>query len=199
MPLDSPWDNNVIRIVWSNHTISHLEISSVLQAKDTRLAVEHILSLLNHKGHPWNIKSSKNYSPKSFIDSPETALDTLEVLFQWQEEIFNRRNVIQAKKIILWITALLSEYYENQDLYSSVIMRNPNEQWELYQAQQRLTDAFHIVVWNIIDWNFEVSSQFWDIQVEDITQNENTLSRFSWSIFTLSCTWDLSRCRGYCM
>ena len=102
------------------------------------MAVEHILSLLQ--------TSQEKYSPKSFIDRPETALQTLELLFQGHEDIFDKRNLARVNKIVLSIMVLLSEHYGNAQQYYSSIARNPEEQNALNKARQRLTDAFHFIV-----------------------------------------------------
>lgn len=90
--------------------------------------------------------SHEKYSPKSFIDKPETALQSLELLFQGEADIFDRRNLAKAKKIVLSMMLLLSEYYENTQKYNPSIARDPEEQNALNKAQQQLTDAFHFIV-----------------------------------------------------
>ena len=170
--------NTPTRIVGSNFTIKPSEVTAVLQKKDTRLAVEQILSLLNHKNQPNSIGClSDRFSPKSFIDSPKTALDTLDILFQWHEDIFNEEDVNKSKKLVLWIMALLSEFYWNLDLYNPSIARDPIEQGYLHEAQQKLTDTFHFIVWNMIDFNFETNPQFWDVTLSHIIQEEDVLKK----------------------
>jgi hypothetical protein len=140
MPFDFPKTSEPLKIVGVKHTISPSEIAAVLERKsgDTRLAVEHILSLLH--------TSDEKYSPKSFIDSPETALQTLELLFQGHEDIFDKRNLAIVNKIVLSIMVLFSEHYGNAQQYYSSIFRDPEEQNALNIARQRLTDAFHFIV-----------------------------------------------------
>lgn len=119
MPFDLPQTSEPIKIVGANHAISPKEIAAVLEHRlgDTRLAVEHILSLLH--------TSQEKYSPKSFINTPETALQSLELLFQGETDIFDRGNLAKAQKIALSIMVLLSEYYENSQKYDSHISRDP--------------------------------------------------------------------------
>lgn len=179
--IHTPW---IIRIVWSNHIISPSEIWAVLQRHDTRIAVEHILSLLNHKNHPGSTWDTENYSPKSFIHSPQNALSTLDILFEWHESIFDTRDSDTTRKIVLSIIVLLSEFYGNQELYNPSIWRSPEEQKSLYIAQQRLTDAFHFITWSIIDNSFQVKEQFWDIQMTDIQQTDEILDKITkWNDF----------------
>ena len=177
MSFNASWESEIIRTAWSRHIISTNEISAVLQGKDTRCAVEHILSLLDHKNHPWKGSYSKKEFPTSFINSPQTALDTLELLFNDHSDIFDRRDVWKAQKIALGIMFILSEYHWNSDLYSSDTARTPDEQKDLLRAQQKLTDVFHLITGNIIDHNFQTNPQFWDINFSQIIQKENVLQK----------------------
>jgi hypothetical protein len=175
MPFDFHQTSGPLKIVGTNHTIFPKEIAAVLESQswDTRLAIEHILSLLQ--------TSHEKYSPTSFIDTPETALQTLELLFQGHEDIFDRRKLAKVKKLVLSIMLLLSEHYENAQKYNPSIPRDPGAQNKLYEDQQRLTDAFHFIVWNIIDNTYDVTAQCWDIKLSNITQNEATLERIGTS------------------
>lgn len=169
-----------IRIVGSNHTISPWEIAAVLESKswDTRSAVEHILSLLNHQTQPGNKKIPENYSPKSYIDTPQSALETLEILFQWCDDIFDRRDSQKAEKIWNSIWFILWEYFWNLDFYTGWIHRDPDEQNHLNKKRQELTDAFHFIVWNMIDNSFLSNPQFWKISVFDINLSPEVI----WSV-----------------
>jgi len=170
------------RIVKSPRIVSSAEVSSVIEKYNWEIgpAVEHILAGLDHSEHPRSKLPHHITSPKNFINSPETALNTLELLLEWNTNIFSRNNTKQATKIALSIMFLLSEYYWNKKLYSTDISRDPYEQNELYAEQQRLTDVFHFIVWNIANNNFQVSNQLWELTFTDIIQDDSVLNKI-WS------------------
>jgi hypothetical protein len=169
-------ENNMgpIRIVGSNAVISPNRILKIRDWKDVRGAIEDILYHLDHKRHPhesWEY--CERECPRHYMDRPKNALDILELLLDGKDSIYSRRDTQKVYQLVYWFMILLGEYKTNQNMYESREPRDPHKQTELYIAQQKITDIFHYLVWNMIDNKFQHNPQFWVPSIDDIQNYGN--------------------------